>query len=147
MRNIIKITLGRGHMSVIIMKKFFSKNINLIYHMEAHTGERPYQCIICDKAFSQASLIRITWWITVAKDHIIAVIVTRFSYMIIILLTVKWLTLRWNLIKRDGNSSLIIHLRTNTGERPNQYNHCDEAFAGKRKLTKPVGTHTGENPY
>ena len=115
--------------------------------MGVHTGERPFQCIICDKAFSHASLIRITWWITVGKDHISAAIVTRFSYKIIILLIIKWLTLKWNMIRCEGNSSIIIHLRTNTGERPNQCNHCGEIFAGKIKLSKPLGTHTGENPY
>ena len=135
MRNIIKITLGRVHMSVIIMKKFFQRTSILSIIWEFTLGKDLFQCIICDKAFSHASLIRITLWITVGKDHISAAIVTRFSYKIIILLIIKWLTLRWNMIRREGNSSLIIHLRTNTGERPNQCNHCDEAFAGKSKLT------------
>jgi len=45
------------------------------------------------------------------------------------------------------NSTLIIHSRTHSGEKPFLCTVCDKRFAWKYNLTRHIRTHTGEKPY
>ncbi|XP_047221194.1 zinc finger protein 341 isoform X2 [Girardinichthys multiradiatus] len=38
--------------------KFFSKNFDLQQHIRSHTGEKPFQCIVCGRAFAQKSNVK-----------------------------------------------------------------------------------------
>ncbi|RUS84203.1 hypothetical protein EGW08_008043, partial [Elysia chlorotica] len=38
--------------------KQFSKNFDLQQHIRAHTGEKPFQCIVCGRAFAQKSNVK-----------------------------------------------------------------------------------------
>ena len=46
-----------------------------------------------------------------------------------------------------GQSALIIHLRTHTGEKQIQCDTCFQLFARKSYLEAHMRTHTGEKPY
>ncbi|KAJ8016698.1 hypothetical protein DPEC_G00010020 [Dallia pectoralis] len=38
--------------------KVFSKNFDLQQHIRSHTGEKPFQCIVCGRAFAQKSNVK-----------------------------------------------------------------------------------------
>ena len=38
--------------------KLFTKNFDLQQHTRCHTGEKPFQCIVCGRAFAQKSNVK-----------------------------------------------------------------------------------------
>jgi uncharacterized Zn-finger protein len=81
-----------------VCNRRFTQKHNLIVHMKKHTEENPYQCHICNHNFTQ-------------KIH------------------------------------LTEHIRTHTGEKPYHCELCNRRFTQKTHLTEHKRTHTKEKPY
>ncbi|KAK4317229.1 hypothetical protein Pmani_011673 [Petrolisthes manimaculis] len=94
--------------------------------MRIHSGEKPFKCPQCDRAFSlKGNLVQH------AKLHS-----GRKSYQC-----------------NDCNklflkkSYLDQHARIHSGERPHKCNQCDKAFSLKGNLVQHLKRHTGEKPF
>lgn len=53
LKNHLKVHTKERPFQCDICEKKFTQKINLTVHYRSHTGERPYKCKKCDKAFTQ----------------------------------------------------------------------------------------------
>ena len=55
--SILENILERDHTNTMNVESFFYQNANLKRHLMTHIWEKPYQCKLCYKAFSQSSTL------------------------------------------------------------------------------------------
>ena len=87
--------------------KAFAGSSELTSHHRIHTGEKPYKCKQCEKSYTTSSALRIH-----NSNH-----------------TGEKLFKCQQCNKSfTQHGTLIIHERIHTGERPYKYHHCDNSF-------------------
>ncbi|GFG37890.1 hypothetical protein Cfor_07380, partial [Coptotermes formosanus] len=106
--------------------KNFAKKTQLILHMSAHTGAKPYICSQCGRTFaSRINLKKHLFTHTGEKPYLC----TRCG------------------ISFGRIDTLTKHMRSHTGEKPFHCSVCGNNFARRSTFTNHMRTHSGEKPY
>ncbi|PKC01918.1 hypothetical protein RhiirA5_364560 [Rhizophagus irregularis] len=108
----------------------FTQRQKVMRHIQTHTGDKPYQCTICKKRFSEANIM---------TQHMRTHTGER----------------PFKCTQPDCgrefsiSGALTIHLRVHTGEKPFKckFDGCVKRFAESSNLTKHMRVHTGERPF
>ena len=115
----------RPHQCQICGKSFTQKS-SVITHIQTHMGKKPYNCEVCGKSFSRNSdLAKHIRIHTGEKPYQCTTCGRNFR------------------IKEDLNK----HIMTHTKEKPHPCELCGKSFRGKSNLMEHVRIHTGEKPY
>ncbi|VDN06220.1 unnamed protein product [Thelazia callipaeda] len=119
--------------------KAFASQGNLQSHERTHTGERPYTCIQCGRSFIQKSQLTAhegthqyqpgtspeSMQSKKPTEYVCKYCGKRYAYA----------------------SSLYVHNRLHTGERPFRCSFCDKSFTNQGNMQVHQRVHTGEKPY
>ncbi|KAG0253738.1 zinc-finger protein [Mortierella polycephala] len=108
----------------------FGQRQKAMRHIQTHTGDKPYQCQICRKRFTEANIMAQHMRTHTGEKPFKCPepgCGREFSV----------------------SGALTIHRRVHTGEKPFKckFEGCDKWFAESSNLTKHLRVHTGERPF
>ncbi|XP_053693782.1 zinc finger protein 267-like [Sabethes cyaneus] len=165
----MKNTLPDGRFKCDLCDATFKLYGNLIIHRRSHTGERPYPCNICGRAFSTSSNMKTHMNVVHSQDRPFKCQHCYKSFNSETRMRSHMETHSYPMnigLNEGGNgelsstckvcnksfshpSYLTIHYRVHTGERPYQCNFCSSAFATSGNLKVHMRVHASQKvrPY
>ncbi|KAF8975709.1 zinc-finger protein [Entomortierella lignicola] len=108
----------------------FSQRQKAMRHIQTHTGDKPFQCQVCQKRFSEANIMAQHMRTHTGEKPFKC--------------TEPGCGRQFSI-----SGALTIHRRVHTGEKPFKckFEGCDKWFAESSNLTKHLRVHTGERPF
>ncbi|KAF9994177.1 zinc-finger protein, partial [Modicella reniformis] len=108
----------------------FGQRQKAMRHIQTHTGDKPFQCQVCQKRFSEANIMAQHMRTHTGEKPFRC--------------TEPGCGRQFSI-----SGALTIHRRVHTGEKPFKckFDGCDKWFAESSNLTKHLRVHTGERPF